>query len=765
MANFDITKLRRLEITLDRAKVVDLGSGSLPRAITVELPGQDRPRVAAWWSGHPPNLAVDDYVRLQRTNSDAIGWRVIDAAGSTPARSGGAWPRDGKLMIDTTEYDTLVAAAAAATSGQTIKVGPGASFSLNNVTLPVGVSLVGTGVGSTIFSHTSHALGLVLSGSNYAAEFSIITNRAAPSEPSESIRPIRLAGGAAELFNVASDLTGSGSGSSCFCFEQASGTTALLRNCRFIVNSATVLTTRAAVATGATLKIEGGLFSGNGGNDLIITGAGGSIEGTLPALAYGTILNFGGGLTGSFVYGGRVKTWGREHQFQEISTPSNPPSGFNSLYFKAGGTLHRLDSSGNEVEVGGAWPFTIVNKTTGVRYTSLPTAVSAATAGDVLELGGDLTEDAVEVNKALVIRGSSPAITLTIDNSNDGLYITTAGPRVENLTIVNTTTGTTSRAIRCDESATLDRVIATCSGGNTRYGVYVAASKTVALYECIVTGSGGSSTDAGLVVDGTANVYGGKYAGDDYSLAVGTGTANLYGPHFANAVFNSAGTINGSYIDASGDLVQPGNEDIFPGGDNAGINQRRLLWSGSVDELKTFTGFTWATNLHFDGIPVGVDADTYPSLLWLYDNTDADEFFAYKTGMVYVKACLNAAAYCYGGIRIDDGGAAGSASENSVELRIVDSASAGLKRLLLHVHAGSSTPSDTYYADGVPPGFYVLQLYSTPGVIYGYWTRDGVIVQNISATAIGWTPSRFGILLGNSLNLNESVHYDWILMG
>jgi hypothetical protein len=36
-----------------------------------------------------------------------------------------------------------------------------------------------------------------------------------------------------------------------------------------------------------------------------------------------------------------------------ISTPSNPPSGKKSLYFKSDGLLYMLNSSGVEVQVGG----------------------------------------------------------------------------------------------------------------------------------------------------------------------------------------------------------------------------------------------------------------------------------------------------------------------------------------------------------------------------------------------------------------------------
>lgn len=39
---------------------------------------------------------------------------------------------------------------------------------------------------------------------------------------------------------------------------------------------------------------------------------------------------------------------------KQVATPSNPASGYNSLYFKSDGKLYRLTSAGAEAEVGGS---------------------------------------------------------------------------------------------------------------------------------------------------------------------------------------------------------------------------------------------------------------------------------------------------------------------------------------------------------------------------------------------------------------------------
>lgn len=75
--------------------------------------------------------------------------------GNLPGGGGGAWPADGKAMIDTTEYDTIQEAidAAAIFGADTIKIGAGTFTEV--LTIDIDVKLIGTGRESTIITSTA----------------------------------------------------------------------------------------------------------------------------------------------------------------------------------------------------------------------------------------------------------------------------------------------------------------------------------------------------------------------------------------------------------------------------------------------------------------------------------------------------------------------------------------------------------------------------------------------------------------------------------
>jgi hypothetical protein len=67
--NVKTDRLPRLDRIIPRCKIIDLGSGSAPKFVTVELPFGEQPRVLARWSGSPV-IAVNDYVRCHRRGVD-----------------------------------------------------------------------------------------------------------------------------------------------------------------------------------------------------------------------------------------------------------------------------------------------------------------------------------------------------------------------------------------------------------------------------------------------------------------------------------------------------------------------------------------------------------------------------------------------------------------------------------------------------------------------------------------------------------------------
>jgi hypothetical protein len=57
---------------------------------------------------------------------------------------------------------------------------------------------------------------------------------------------------------------------------------------------------------------------------------------------------------GKYPYFPKIKsTWNKAQEYEQVSTPSNPTTNNNKLYFKNDGSLYKLDSLGVESEVGG----------------------------------------------------------------------------------------------------------------------------------------------------------------------------------------------------------------------------------------------------------------------------------------------------------------------------------------------------------------------------------------------------------------------------
>lgn len=129
-----------------------VGSSTYPRSIEVKSPKADAGRALVQWTGDPPGLQVGDFLRCRR---DSRGFLVIEGYdGNTTASAAGVWPEPGKAKIGITEYATIAAAIAAASSGDTILVGVG-TYTCDDQTIPNGVTLQGTNKFDSILRTTS----------------------------------------------------------------------------------------------------------------------------------------------------------------------------------------------------------------------------------------------------------------------------------------------------------------------------------------------------------------------------------------------------------------------------------------------------------------------------------------------------------------------------------------------------------------------------------------------------------------------------------
>lgn len=186
-----------------------------------------------------------------------------------------------------------------------------------------------------------------------------------------------------------------------------------------------------------------------------------------------------------------------------------------------------------------------------------------------------------------------------------------------------------------------------------------------------------------------------------------------------------------------------------------------------VDVFDSFSGYTWATNLHFDGTPASVSLTNPTGALTLYNDNGAEEFFAYQTATSATEYCTVRVGLggggSYIGARIDDGGAG---AENAFELRLTWSATAPFYRLQWRaVTAG--TPTTGYYADLIPPGMYVLQIARNVAGTwngYGYITKDAPFPGFIGATLASatWVPARKGFTFGISANSTQTGSIHWL---
>ena len=84
--NIDTTNIPAMEVSIGQCQVIALGSGNPPKNITVELPNSDGARTAARWSGIP-QIAVNDYVRIQYYRDDTIPTVIVTSAATSASEA------------------------------------------------------------------------------------------------------------------------------------------------------------------------------------------------------------------------------------------------------------------------------------------------------------------------------------------------------------------------------------------------------------------------------------------------------------------------------------------------------------------------------------------------------------------------------------------------------------------------------------------------------------------------------------------------------
>ena len=204
--------------------------------------------------------------------------------------------------------------------------------------------------------------------------------------------------------------------------------------------------------------------------------------------------------------------------------------------------------------------------------------------------------------------------------------------------------------------------------------------------------------------------------------------------------------------------------DVVPQADTSGLANRFVTLGYIVtDHFTSFSGWTWASDTH-DGTPSSVSVASYPSWLAVGHNNISTNHFAYKAIStetdLYARLWVNADSY--GGVRFDDG-----TVNNSIEIRIEQTATPGLKNLVTHHTVGGSLTSSTLLSNinGLSPLLLVLIKTSTVYAV-GLQNHAPAHTRLTGSVASTWTPTRYGLIFGQrgatTTDYRRFLFVDWV---
>ena len=212
--------------------------------------------------------------------------------------------------------------------------------------------------------------------------------------------------------------------------------------------------------------------------------------------------------------------------------------------------------------------------------------------------------------------------------------------------------------------------------------------------------------------------------------------------------------------------------DVFPRSDTVGLRARLVdgpyTWTSHFESA--FTDFTWEAGTH-DGTPDIVSLSGSGSLAsWVRfaDAVITDDFFASlacgATVTFAARMWLNQDSY--GGIRIDDG-----SLDNSIELRLEQNATYGLRNLVAHHTVGGSLTSTTLLTgiNGLMPMTLELTKNAT---VYIPAVHDQAPFQTrlvSGSVASVWNATRAGLIFGQrgatATDFRRSMYVDAYYLG
>lgn len=537
MGRFDqitdvLTEIPELDQIIPRCTVINIPAGATPKNIIVQLPGPDGERIHAWWSGSP-SLATSDTIKLHRRGDDGL-YDVLAVDADTAASSGsGAWPPDGTAMIDTTEYATFALAAAAASPGDTIKLG-GGDYTCDNVSLPRDVTVIGIGLQTRLVSSTNantltiqrgvHLLNLTIANSYQPADSTECIPLTVDNSDEASSQPARLDG----CYISGSRGTGSGS------------TIVGIRATSYLeVYNSTVHLLGGEVAYG--IECQARITSVYNTYINMYYGAAGTVT------SYGLYSNKTGAVTPFLnLFGGQIEPY------------SSASSAWDAAYANSGAYVYLWytvitgawsgagNFNGTPIQAAGQPLVRVGNKI----FRTINAAITSASAGDMIQVyPATYTED-VALSKAVTIIGVGSRDKIIITNATGThTVIFTAAATLENLTVNNTST--TNNLAPASVGGATNTTIRNCalnkSGGATNGFGYYFAGTGHKLIDTEVNASAATNNYAvrNDTADGALQITKCRLSGTQYDLwSDRAGTSFVFDRSIlVNALFSVAGAI------------------------------------------------------------------------------------------------------------------------------------------------------------------------------------------------------------------------------
>lgn len=289
-----------------------------------------------------------------------------------------------------------------------------------------------------------------------------------------------------------------------------------------------------------------------------------------------------------------------------------------------------------------AWPAPGEIKIGATAYTDIATAISAASAGDVVKVGeGTYTvTSALTLDKNITLVGVDPARTVINCSTAETacINITGAGAQVIGIGFTNSGTGTTCEAVQIGANCTLVGIsVAKTGAATTGTAIYIYADATVVMVDVDASCSGSTTSRAVRVDTATAavvEIINGSLNGATYDVSMNSSgsTVRLRGAKLVNSTTQlTAGSLVGHAGLPSGNQAILGDLGVGVTSPNIpGTAGRRAITVEAITDRAILELSRIADDIPNNGVPgqvsfyAGTGRNTVAHLICRVRGTDED---------------------------------------------------------------------------------------------------------------------------------------------